>query len=123
MNLNDSVVKPVRRENSNTTNTTHITGVTASTAVTHNTMGIKNNFYQTQYKTTTNGNVAAKGGFFPQTGNLVTANPANFVTDLNSTFDEISQKPGTRAGAGSLDKRGGQQMIPPGTAGSVAESI
>lgn len=34
VNLNDSMMKPVKRENSNTTNTTHVTGVTASTAVT-----------------------------------------------------------------------------------------
>lgn len=48
VNLNDSVIKPVKRENSNTTNATHITGITASTAGTHNT---KNGaFYNTQYK-------------------------------------------------------------------------
>ena len=31
VDLNSTVTKPVKRENSNTTNTTHITGVTAST--------------------------------------------------------------------------------------------
>ena len=36
VNLNDSVVKPVKRENSNTTNATHVTGITASTAGTVN---------------------------------------------------------------------------------------
>ena len=52
VNLNDSVVKPVKRENSNTTNATHVTGITASTTGTHNTSGgQKNNaFYTTQYK-------------------------------------------------------------------------
>jgi len=31
VDLNSSVTKPVKRENSNTTNATHVTGVTAST--------------------------------------------------------------------------------------------
>lgn len=49
VNLNDSVVKPVKRENSNTTNATHVTGITASTNGTQNTTGQKNNaaFYTT----------------------------------------------------------------------------
>ena len=34
VDLNGSIVKPVKRENSNATNHTHITGVTASTAIT-----------------------------------------------------------------------------------------
>ena len=61
--MNDSIVKPVKRENSNHTNHTHVTGVTASTAITggsHNNQ-IKQNsaFYQTNYR------VNGKGGFFP----------------------------------------------------------
>jgi hypothetical protein len=61
VNLNDSVVKPVKRENSNTTNATGITavtGATASTAVSGLTQNqLKNKaFYNTQY----NGK-----GFFP----------------------------------------------------------
>ena len=39
VNLNDSIVKPVKRENSNTTNATHTTGVTASTQGTNGTRG------------------------------------------------------------------------------------
>ena len=63
VNLNDSVIKPVKRENSNTTNATGITavtGATASTAVSGATQNqLKNKaFYNTQY----NGK-----GFFPQT--------------------------------------------------------
>lgn len=56
--LNDSVVKPVKRENSNTTNAT---GVTASTAPSTQT---KNNaaFYNTQYKVP-----GQTKGFFPST--------------------------------------------------------
>jgi hypothetical protein len=56
VDLNSSVTKPVKRENSNTTNTTHITGITASTmaSVGQNPGAIaalKNNaFYNTQYK-------------------------------------------------------------------------
>lgn len=53
VNLNDSIVKPFKRENSNTTNATHTTGVTSNTAGTQNT---KNGaFYNTQYN---------KQGFF-----------------------------------------------------------
>jgi hypothetical protein len=37
VNLNNSVIKPVKRENSGATNATHQTGVTASTAGTQNT--------------------------------------------------------------------------------------
>ena len=54
------MVKPVKRENSNTTNTTHVTGVTASTAVTQNTYAKMNAFYNTQYKAAN-----VKGNFFP----------------------------------------------------------
>jgi hypothetical protein len=46
VNLNDSVVKPVRRENSNTT---HVTGITTSTAVTNPISNKTNAFYYTQY--------------------------------------------------------------------------
>lgn len=60
VNLNESIVKPVKRENSNTTNAT---GVTASTAGTQGTHVKVNAFYNTQYKT-----IQGKGGnFFPQT--------------------------------------------------------
>jgi len=44
VNLNDSVVKPVRRENSNTT---HVTGMTTSTAVTNPVSNKNNAFYYT----------------------------------------------------------------------------
>jgi hypothetical protein len=57
VNLNDSVAKPVKRENSNTTNATGVTAVTAST------MGSAQNknlaFYSTQY------NKVGQKGFFP----------------------------------------------------------
>jgi hypothetical protein len=47
VNLNDSVAKPVKRENSNTTNAT---GVTAATATTYASGQNKNMaFYNTQY--------------------------------------------------------------------------
>ena len=46
VNLNDSVVKPVRRENSNTT---HVTGITTSTAVTNPISNKTNALYYTQY--------------------------------------------------------------------------
>ena len=80
VNLNDSVVKPVKRENSNTTNATAVTGATASTGVSGLTSNqIKNKaFYNTQY----NGK-----GFFPQ----------------------------------SKDKN--NQNGPPGTAGSIKDSM
>ena len=44
VNLNDSVAKPVRRENSNTT---HVTGMTTSTAVTNPVSNKNNAFYYT----------------------------------------------------------------------------
>lgn len=50
VNLNDSIAKPVKRENSNTTHHTHVTGVTTSTAITggSNVVQLRNNaFYQT----------------------------------------------------------------------------
>jgi hypothetical protein len=49
VNLNGSVAKPVKRENSNTTNATHATGITAVTASTANSQnGGKNAaFYST----------------------------------------------------------------------------
>ena len=62
VNLNDSIVKPVKRENSNATNHTYITGVTASTAITggsHAQQMKQNAFYQTQYR------AGGKVGFFP----------------------------------------------------------
>ena len=61
MNLNETVTKPVKRENSNTT---HVTGVTASTgAHTNVSAGVQpavkqSAFYNTQYKT------GGKPGFF-----------------------------------------------------------
>ena len=63
VNLNDSVMKPVKRENSNTT---HATGITAATASTVNSQGggaaKTTAFYNTAYNKGGN----AKG-FFPST--------------------------------------------------------
>lgn len=61
VNLGDSVVKPVKRENSNTTHATGITAATASTINSHNTNKTAA-FYNTQY----NKGGAGKG-FFPAT--------------------------------------------------------
>lgn len=63
VNLNDSVMKPVKRENSNTT---HATGITAATASTVNSQGgaAKTAFYNTAYNKGGNGK-----GFFPSTTN------------------------------------------------------
>jgi hypothetical protein len=84
VNLNDSVVKPVKRENSNTT---HATGITAATASTNNSNGAKNStFYNTQYN---KGNNNGKGGFFPST----TTGAANANISLGSeASDQLSMK-------------------------------
>jgi len=71
VNLNDSAMKPVKRENSNTTNSTHVTAVTGITNTTAGTTGsganTKNSaFYSTQYKGV--GKNAA-GTFLPSTTN------------------------------------------------------
>jgi hypothetical protein len=62
VNLNDSVAKPVKRENSNTTNAT---GVTAQTAATGSSIASQNKnsaFYNTQYNKANGG---GQKGFFP----------------------------------------------------------
>ena len=93
VNLNDSAIKPDKRENSNTTNSTHVTGITATTAGTHNT---KNNaFYSTQYKGVGKG--GANGTFFPSTNNSVQGRNAaanNYMTSdgVSSNYDEQSQR-------------------------------
>ena len=55
VNLNDSLVKPVHRENSNTTEVTRVTGITVSTGITNGFNGssgqnktISNTFYSTE---------------------------------------------------------------------------
>ena len=91
VNLNDSAIKPVKRENSNATNTTHVTGITASTAGTQNT---KNNaaFHNTQYK------AGVGKAFFPTTGGPApgasgrNAAANNFMTTEPNNYDEASQK-------------------------------
>lgn len=56
VNLNDTLVKPVRRENSNTTEVTRVTGITASTGITNGFNGSSgknknfNTFYSTDYQ-------------------------------------------------------------------------
>jgi hypothetical protein len=59
VNLNDTLVKPVRRENSNTTEVTRVTGITGITTSTGITNGFNgssgknktfNTFYSTDYQ-------------------------------------------------------------------------
>ncbi len=70
VNLNDTLVKPVRRENSNTTEVTRVTGITASTGITNGFNGssvknktFSNTFYSTDYhiKGSKNYNQATNG--------------------------------------------------------------
>ncbi len=105
VNLSDSVVKPVKRENSNTTNATHVTGVTASTAGTHNT---KNNaaFYNTQYK-------ANGKGFFPSTTTGANATVGITSDSVDNTAQKMSAPQKNRQAFG---------MVPPGTAGSTIDN-
>lgn len=95
------MVKPVKRENSNTTNTTHITGITAST---NGTTAGKNNaaFYSTQYKGI--GNKPA--GFFPNTtldarniGIIPGQIPPSTADGNSNNYEEAS------TGAGGQDGR------------------
>jgi hypothetical protein len=110
VNLNDPVVKPVKRENSHTTNATHVTGVTASTAGTHNT---KNNaaFYSTQYK--------AHGSLGKQ---IDLTHPATTTGAHASISIANNESMGSEPQKGSQKGRQQQQLAPPGTAGSMIDN-
>ena len=87
--MNETLVKPVRRENSNATEVTRVTGITASTWITNGFNGssgqnknINNTFYSTDYqvKGTKNFNQATNG----------TGGRTGIISDVNSVEDVIS---------------------------------
>ncbi len=87
--MNETLVKPVRRENSNATEVTRVTGITASTGITNGFNGssgqnknINNTFYSTDYqvKGTKNFNQATNG----------TGGRTGIISDVNSVEDVIS---------------------------------
>jgi hypothetical protein len=82
VNLNDSVVKPVKRENSNTTNATHVTGITASTAGTQNPPPKSTAFNTTQYKNSS----GKQGGFFPATATASSNNGSQGGSNYGATM-------------------------------------
>ena len=86
-------MKPVKRENSNTTQATAVTGITNQTAGSSGTANTKNNaFYSTQYKGSGKGAAAT---FLPSTNNSVQGRNVpgnNYMTSdqASSNYDEQS---------------------------------
>ena len=87
--MNDSLVKPVHRENSNTTEVTRVTGITVSTGITNGFNGssgqnktISNTFYSTDYQIKGSKN-------YNQAANSTVGRPC-IISDVNSLEDVIS---------------------------------